>query len=158
MNNIQTVQFNVGDIVTIAKDFKDSANLEINQPQINVYTVSAVNADGTISLNGVWDEIPAKYIVGVPVDSELAKQIYYDTKLHARPYIPGKVFPNEDIYSRQPFMITMEKSLRNHPKWEEFQAQNFHFVHELQHWLIEQMSDDGIRINQFFGKRKPIAF
>ena len=77
-------KFNVGDIVTIAKDYKDSANLDFAQPQVHVYSVRIVNADGTITLAGVFDDIPAKYIEGVSIDSELSKQIYYDTN-HARP-------------------------------------------------------------------------
>lgn len=156
MNNNKTSEIKVGDIVTIAKDYKDSANFDINQPQINVYTVNSVNANNTISLDGVWAEIPAKYIEGVPLNSKLTKQIYYDTKLHARPYEPGKVYQNENIYSRQPFMVTMEKSLVSTPIWEDMQTHKFHYVHEMQHWLIEHYSDNGICINQFFGMRKPV--
>lgn len=148
-------KFNVGDIVTIAKDYKDSANLDFAQPQIHVYSVRKVNADGTITLAGVFDDIPAKYIEGVSIESELAKQIYYDTN-HARPYVPGKVYQHEDVYSRQPFMITMAERLGNTPLWEKMQAEEFHFIHELQHWLIKHMCASRICVNQFFGMRPPV--
>lgn len=147
--------FNVGDIVTIAKEYRDSANLDFAQPQILVYYVRTVNADGTITLAGVLNDIPAKYIEGVPIESELAKQIYYDTN-HARPYEPGKVYQHEDVYSRPPFMITMTERFSNTPLWEKMQAEEFHYVHELQHWLIEHVGASRICVNQFFGMRKPV--
>lgn len=153
-NKTETTKFNVDDIVTIAKDYKDSTNLDFAQPQIHVYYVRTVNADGTITLAGVLNDIPAKYIEGVPIESELAKQIYYDTN-HARHYEPGKVYQHEDVYSRPPFMITIAERLGNTPIWKKMQAEEFHYVHELQHWLIEHVGTSRICVNQFFGKRKP---
>lgn len=155
-NKTTTSKFNVDDIVTIAKDYKDSASLDFAQPQIHVYTVGAVNGDGTITLVGVWPNIPAKYIEGVPIESELAKQIYYDTN-HARPYELGKVYLQEDVYSRPPFMTTMAEKFGNTPLWEKMQAEEFHFVHELQHWLVEHCGFSRIYVNQFFGNKKPIT-
>ena len=147
-------KLDVGDIVTIAKDYKDSTNLYFAQPGIHVYSVMAVNADSTISLAGVWPDIPAKYIEGIPIESELAKQIYYVTN-HAQPYEPGKVLQREDIYSRPPFLETMGERLRNTPLWEEMQAEEIRYVHELQHWLIEHIGSSKLCINQFWGMRKP---
>lgn len=154
-NKNTTLKFCVGDIVTISRDYEGISKLDIAQKQIQVYSVMAVNTDGTIKLAGVWPDIPTKYIEGVPIESELARQIYYDTN-HALPYEPGKIYPQEDIYSRQPFMTVMEKRLRNTPLWEMMQAEDFHFVQELQHWLIDYMGASRIAINQFFGKHKPI--
>lgn len=96
MTHTTRFKFNVNDIVTIASDYKEFAKLDIAQPQIQVYSVMSVNADGTITLAGVFSDIPANYVVGVPIESELAKQIYYDTN-HARPYEIGKVHLQEDI-------------------------------------------------------------
>lgn len=106
-------QFNVGDIVTISRDYEGISKLDIAQPQIQVYSVMAINTDGTIKLVGVWPDIPTKYIVGVPIESKLARQIYYDTN-HARPYEPGKIYPQEDVSLRQPFMNTMKKKIRQY--------------------------------------------
>ena len=153
--NKKTSKFNVGDIVTIAKDYKDSANLDFAQPQIHVYYVRTVNADGTITLAGVLNNIPAKFTKGVPIESELVKQIYYDTN-HARSYGPGKVYQHEDIYSRPSFMTTMAERLGNTPLWKKMQAEEFHYVHEMQHWLTEHMGCSRISVNQFFGRRKPV--
>lgn len=154
MTHTTTSKFNVDDIVTIASDYKEFAKLDIAQPQIQVYSVMSVNADETLSLAGVFSDIPTEFTEGVPIESELAKQIYYDTN-HARPYEPGKVYQHEDVYSRQPFMITIAERLGNTPLWEKIQAEKFHYTHELQHWLIEHIGVSRICVNQFFGKRKP---
>lgn len=152
--NKTTSLFRNGDIVTITRDYAEFEKLDISQSQIQVYSVMSINVDGTISLAGVWPDIPAKYIVGVPLESELSKQIYYDTN-HARPYVPGKLYLQEDIYSRPPFMTTMEERFRNTPMWEEMQAEAFRFVHELQHWIVNKYGYSRICINQFWGKRPP---
>ena len=154
-NKTSTSKFNVGDIVTIASDYNEFAKLDIAQPQIQVYSVMSVNTDGTITLAGVFSDIPAKYVVGVPIESELAKQIYYDTN-HARPYEIGKVYLQEDVYSRPPFMVTMSERLLNTQLWMKMQAGKPHFVHELQHWLVEHYGYSRILVNQFWGMRKPL--
>ena len=151
-----TSQFNVGDIVTISSDYEDFATLNITQSQIQVYPIKVINHDGTITLADIWADVPAQYIEGVPIQGELAKQIYYDT-VHARPYLPGKVYLQEDIYSRPPFMVTVTERLRNTPLWEEMQNEEFHYVLEFQHWLIEHIGYSRIRINQFWGKRPLIT-
>lgn len=155
MTHTTTSKFNVDDIVTIASDYKKFAKLDIAQPQIQVYSVMSVNTDGTISLAGVFPDIPAKHIEGVPIGSELAKQIYYDTN-HARPYEIGIVHLQEDIYSRPPFTATMEERLHNTPIWKKMQAEEFHYVHELQHWLVEHIGYSRICVNQFWGMRRPL--
>ena len=115
----------------------------------------SVNADGTITLAGVFSDIPANYVVGVPIESELAKLIYYDTN-QARPYEIGKVYLQEDVYSRPPFMVTMSERLHNTQLWMKIQAEEFHFVHELQHWLIKHIGCSRICVNHFWGMRKPL--
>ncbi len=149
-------KFDVGDIVTIAKDYKDSANLVFAQSLFQVYSVMVVNTDGTIKLAGVWPDIPIKFIEGVPIESELAKQVYYDTNF-VRPYEPGKVFVQECIYSRPPFMATMEERFLNTPMWGEMLAEEFHYVHELQHWLKKHIGSSKLCINQFWDMRKPLT-
>lgn len=155
MQNKTVTRFNVHDIVTISKNYKGFANLDIAQPQIQVYSVMSVNTDGTITLAGVFPDIPAEYVVGVPIDSGLAMQVYYDTN-HARHYEIGKVYLQEDIYSRPPFMTTMYERLHDTSLWKEMQAEEFHFVHELQHWLEEHYGYSRIRVNQFWGMKKPL--
>ena len=155
MTSKTTTKFNVGDIVTISSDYENFATLDITLSQIQVYPVKTINNDGTITLADVWADVPAQYIEGVPIHSELGKQIYFDT-VHARPYEPGKVYLEEDIYSRPPFIVTMAERLRNTPLWEEIKSEDFQYVHELQHWLKVHYGYSRICINQFFGMRKPI--
>ena len=155
MTHTTKFKFNVNDIVTIASDYAEFAKLDIAQPQIQVYSVMSVNTDGTITLAGVFSDIPAKYVVGVPIESELAKQIYYDTN-HASPYEIGKVYLHEDVYSRPPFMDTLSERLHNTNLWMSMHAEEFHFVHELQQWLVENNCCSRILVNPFWGMRKPM--
>lgn len=143
-------KLDVGDIVTIAKDYKDSANLDFAQSQIHVYSVMAINADGTITLAGVWPDIPDKYIEGVPLYSELAKQIYYDKTFLGRRYEVGNVRNVENISARKPFMIIIEENMRSTPLWEAIKSGKFRFVHELQQWIEKNIAHDRIKINQFW--------
>ena len=156
LNKTTTTKFNVGDIVTIASDYKEFAKLEIAQPQIQVYYVMSVNTDGTITLAGVFPNIPAKHIEGVSIESVLAKQIYYVPELQARHYVPGKVKQQEDIYSRQPFTKTMEEKYKGTQLWQDLLGKNLCFVHELQHWFEKRYGYSKICINQFWGMRKPL--
>lgn len=155
MKHKSATRFIINDIVTISENYKEFENLEIAQPQILVYYVMSVNADGTITLTGVFPDIPNEYVVGVPIDSEFSKQIYYDTN-HARHYEIGNVSLQEDIYFRPPFMTTISEILHDARLWEELQAEEFHYVHELQHWLEENYGYSRIRVNQFWGLRKPL--
>lgn len=148
-------KFDVANIVTISGNFKDFASLNFAQPQIHVYSVRNINKDGTITLAGVWPDIPVKHIEGVPIEGVLSGQIFYDTN-HARPYVLGKVYPREDIYSRPPFTVTMEERFRNTNLWEKMQAEEFQYVHELQNWLVELYGFCRISINPFWGMRKPL--
>ena len=153
-NKSKKTKFLVNDIVTIVADYKN-ANLNFAQPLISVYKVKAINKDGTITLSDIWQDIPVGYIEGIPIESELAKQIYYDTN-HARFYEPSKMYQLEDIYSRPPFMVTMAEKYRNTSVWEDMQKEEFRFVHELQHWLVEHYGISRICVNQFWGMRKPL--
>lgn len=145
----KAIVFKVGDIVTINPEYRESASLDFAQPQIHAHYVMSINDEGTIKLAGVYPDIPTEFVKAVPIDSTLAEQIYYDT-VHARPYVPGKVFPQEDVYSRPPFMVAMEKWLRGTYLWGYMQAEEFHYVHELQRWLVAHSCYSRIRINQFW--------
>lgn len=153
-NQTKASKFNAADIVTISTDYKNYATLDFAQPLINVYSVRAINNDGTIALVGVWPNIPVEYVKGVSVNSELVKQIYYNMN-QTRLYVPGKVYQHEDIYSRPSFLTTMKERFSDTPMWEEMQKEEFHYVHEMQHWLIEHVGCSRICVNQFFGMRKP---
>lgn len=83
--------------------------------------------------------------------------IYYDTN-HARHYEPGKVYQHEDVYSRQPFMITMEDRLGNTSLWEKMQAEEIHYVHELQHWLMNTWVLPGFVSTNSLASETPLKY
>ena len=94
-------------------------------------------------MDGIFTAIPLEYVLPIPIDCELAKQIWYNES--------NSLNNNEDIYSIAPFMETLSK----HPIYEQLKAANLQYVHEVQHWL----ADHGMRklvINVFYGIRPPV--
>lgn len=149
-NDKTSFKFQKGDIVTISPDYRSSVKAYLFQPDFKVYEVMNINDDGTIKLMGVLTDIPAKYVEGVPLDSELTQQLYYDNIFLCRSYEVGNVRNIEDISARQPLMTTIEKSMRDTPLWEAIQSGEFHFIHELQHWIEKNVGHHRIKINQFW--------
>ena len=149
-NDKTTSKFQEGDIVTISLDYRSSVKAYLSQPDFQVYEVMKINDDGTIKLDGVLTDIPAQYIQGVPLDSELTQQLFYDNCLLGRHYEIGNVRIVEDISARQPLMTTIEESMRKTPIWEAIHSGEFHFIHELQHWAEKNIGYGRIKINQFW--------
>lgn len=149
-NNKTTFNFQEGDIVTITPDYRSSIKAFLSQPDFRVYEVMSINDDGTLKLDGVLTDIPFKYVEGVPLDSELTQQLYYDNIYMGRAYEVGNVRDFEDISARQPLMTTLNESLHNTSIWEAIQSGEFHYIHELQHWIEENVAHSRIRINQFW--------
>ena len=149
-NDNTSFQFQEGDIVTISPDYRSSLKSYLTQPDFQVYEIMKINDDGTIKLDGVLTDIPAQYIEGVPLDCELTQQTYYDNIFLGRAYKVGNVHIVEDISARQPLMTTIEESMRKTPIWEAIHSGEFHFIHELQHWVEKNDGHGSIRINQFW--------
>jgi hypothetical protein len=134
--------FTKGDIVTYDVAYVEQAKLEMNQPNIQARCIQQINDDGTILLDGFFDAIPSKYILPIPIESEIANQVYYNEIKSPYTY--------HDVYSIPPFM----ESLSKHPLFEQFQAANLQYVHEVQLWL-EKNNTHTLLINGFYGMRKP---
>lgn len=149
-NDKTTFKFQKGDIVTITPDYRSSVKTFLSQPDFKVYEVMNINDDGTLKLDGVLTDIPVQYVEGVPLNSELTQQLYYDNIYMGRAYEVGNVCNVEDISARQPLMTTINENMRNTPMWEAIQSDEFYFVHELQHWIEKNVAHHRIRINQFW--------
>lgn len=143
-------KFQERDIVTISPEYRSSLNAYLSQPDFKVYEVMKINDDGTITLDGVLTDIPSRYVEGVPLDSELTQQLYYDNCLLSRHYEVGNVHNIEDVSARQPLMTTIENKMRNTPLWEAVQTGEFRFIHELQRWTEKHIGPNRIKINQFW--------
>ena len=134
--------FTKGDIVSYDVVYVEQAKLEMNQPNIQARCIREINDDGTILLDGFFDAIPSKYVLPIPLDSEIAKQVYYNEI--KSPYT------HHDVYSISPFMETLSKL----PFFEQLQAANLQYVHEVQRWL-EKHDVRTLQVNAFYGMRKP---
>ena len=149
-NDKTTFKFYEGDIVTITPDYRSSVKAFLSQPDFIVYKVMNIYNDGTLKLDGILTDIPVKYVEGVPLDSELTQQLYYDNIYMRRACEVDNVRNVEDISARQPLITTINESMRNTPIWEAIQSGEFYFVHELQHWIEKNVAHHRIRINQFW--------
>ena len=136
--------FTKGDIVTYDQTYVEQAKLEMNQPNIQARCIQKINDDGTILLDGFFDAIPSKYVLPIPIESEIAKQVYYNEI--KSPYA------HHDVYSIPPFMET----LSTHPDFKDLQDSNLKYVHEVQHW-VEKHCLRKLEINVFYGMVKPHA-
>lgn len=132
-----------GDIVTYDIEYVKREKLDIDNPNIQAQIVREINDDGTILLGGFFEAIPSQYVLPIPIDSEIAKQVRYNE-------IKGPDH-EEDIYSIPSFMDTLAK----HPIFEQLKAANLQYVHEVQHWL-EENDMRNLEINVFYGMRRPI--
>lgn len=150
MEKNSSSNFIKGDIVTYDKAYAEREKLEITQPDIQARYIQEINDDGTILLDGFFKAIPSKYVVPIPIDNELTQQLYYDNIYLGRVYEVGNVYDVGDISARQPLMTTINESMRDTPIWEAIQSGEFHFIHELQHWVEKNIAHDRIRINQFW--------
>lgn len=143
MEKNSNIPFKEGDIVTFDTNYVKQAKLEIVIPDIHARVVQEICDDGSILLSDFWDAIPIEYVLPIPIDSEIAKQVYY-SELRS-PY------KKCDVYSIPPFMETLSK----YPLFEQLQAANLHYVHEVQHWLEEHCMRT-LEVNVFYGMRHPI--
>ena len=143
MVKISTLVFKEGDIVTFDIDYVKQAGLEIVIPHIHARVVQEICEDGSILLSDFWDAIPIEYVLPIPIDSEIAKQVYYSELRN--PY------KKCDVYSIPPFMETLSKF----PLFEQLQSANLQYVHEVQHWL-EKHSMRELEVYVFYGMRRPI--
>lgn len=143
MEKKYSTKFVKGDIVTYDIEYVKREKLDIDNPNIQVQIVREINDDGTILLGGFFEAIPSQYVLPIPIDSEIAKQVRYNEI--KSPY------HKEDIYSIPSFMDTLAK----YPIFEQLQAANLQYVHEVQHWL-EENDMRNLEINAFYGMRRPI--
>lgn len=136
------ILFTKGDIVSYDVVYVEQAKLEMDQLNILARCIREINDDGTILLDGFFDAIPSKYVLPIPLDSEIAKQVYYNEV--KSPYT------HHDVYSIPPFMETLSKL----PLFKQLQDANLQYVHEVQHWIKEHDMRT-LEINVFYGMTKP---
>lgn len=133
--------FEKGDIVRL----KDSALNKYERMEwhvINLYDIYAIESD-MVKLTDVNGIVSIDDIEAVPIDGSHDKKIYYEPIVVSVNGSGGAVTTDYSYY-----MKALENSEDEEGKkyCDIIKEKNFHFVHEVQHWLREIHIDDGLQI------------
>lgn len=116
----------------------------------NIFTVDSISSDGQIKTKEFnsflgFDDIEAILINGIE-DSA----IYYDPVVMAPIVQPGQPVPvHHTDYSY--FMESFEKWKDGETTFKQMvEDKGFQFVHEVQHWLMDEMQDNGLKVQHTF--------
>ena len=105
--------------------------------------------DGFIKLKYVDNKLNIKDIHPVPADGMHDKQIYYDPIVAATTIREGDPIPvhQKDYSYYMEHFKKEEWADEKQTTWDKVDACHFRYVHEIQHWLRAETSQDGLRIH-----------
>ena len=114
----------------------------------NAFTFQGKRRDGYCKLRELNEDIPIAQLQYIPIDGQSDSMIYYDPVVMASIVQPGQPVPvhhTNYTYFMNRFEIWKdgEKTFK-----QIVEEKGFQFVHEVQHWLREEMQDDGLKIHQ----------
>lgn len=110
--------------------------------------VEKIYNDGSISLKYIKEKITLNDIQPIPVDGVHDRPIYYDPIVAASTIIEGHPIPvhkKDDSYYMDRFKKE-EWSDEKQTTWDKVNECHFRYVHEIQHWLRAETSQDGLKI------------
>ena len=114
-----------------------------------VCEIEKIFDDGFIKLKYVKNKLKLKEMQPIPIDGVHDKQIYYDPIVAATTIREGDPIPiRQTDYSY--YMEHFKNEIWSEDKqttWEKVNACHFRYVHEIQHWLRSETSQDGMRIH-----------
>lgn len=104
--------------------------------------------DGFIKLKYIDDKLKLKDIKPIPVDGTHDKQIYYDPFVAATTIREGEPIPihQKDYSYYMEHFKKEEWADEKQTTWDKVNECHFRYVHEIQHWLRLETSQDGLRI------------
>ncbi len=105
--------------------------------------------DGFIKLKYVDNKLSLKDIHPVPADGMHDKQIYYDPFIAATTIREGEPIPihQKDYSYYMEHFKKEEWADEKQTTWDKVNECHFRYVHEIQHWLRSETSQDGLRIH-----------
>lgn len=107
----------------------------------NVYKIASIK-DGMAKLAGLTGEAKVELLEAVPIDGEHDRSIYYAPDVISSEALPS---PDPEIYYMRSFENMFEENGKSYS--DIVKERNYHFVHEIQHWLHEE-GDYGLKINK----------
>ena len=139
-------KFEPGDFVRLKDNRRSVYDADENgefKHNCNIYEIKSINIQNVIKLVGVTGNVPVSDIEAIPIDGIHDKNIYYDPVVI--PQNGNALYTNYSYYlmSFETFYDENGKKFTDIVK-----ERNYHFVHEIQHWLKEE-NVTGLKINYF---------
>lgn len=139
------------ELCAINKGCAVNLRYEVNDIVIYSNIVSKIEYifdDGMIKLYHYGEKVSVNQITPIPIDGIHDRNIYYAPVVAASTIFDGHPLPLvETDYSY--YMDTFQKEVwqeDGQTTWEKVNACHFRYVHELQHWLRAETSQDGLEI------------
>lgn len=135
--------FEQGDFVSVKENLTKQKDKDesIKTLSFGVYKIATLKG-GKASLAGVLGNVQIEFLEAVPIDGVHDRNIYYDPAVAES---DGSVLHSSDIYYMQSFETMFDNEGKSYS--DIVKERNYHFVHEIQHWLREE-GDYGLKLNR----------
>lgn len=152
--NLDFDMLRIGDIVKMKDAFYEKNKRE--HPKWfyyheNIFTVVSKSDNKQIQLSDFGTTVSINDIEAVLIDGEEDAMVYYDPVMAAPTMAQGEPIPEFHAdYSY--FMDHFKKCQYNDEMtyYDKVNEQNLQFVHEVQHWLRDELNDDGLKSRHTF--------
>lgn len=112
----------------------------------NIFTILSKDGD-KFRLSEIDGEIPQSAIEPIPIDGVSDACIYYDPLLAANFVMPGKATPTHNKDTSYYIDGFSKMHIEDHTLKDEFDAQGFKYVHEVQQWLRPEHTLESLKVN-----------
>ena len=141
-------RFEKGDFVKFNEGLLNSKYTPTSHHPYNVFKILEIK-QGKVKLDDITDQVPFKDIEAIPLDGKHDVMIY-EHVVPAASYVGDNdsipSYHSDDSYFMMQFM---RRYYKNKSFLEYIKEKHLHFVHEVQHWLREEFSDDNLRVRNY---------
>lgn len=139
--------FEQGDFVSVKENLTNQKDKDesIKALSVGVYKIATIKG-GKATLAGVGGDVQLEFLEAVPIDGVHDRNIYYDPDVAES---NGSVPHSPDIYYMHSFESMYDNDGKSYS--DIVKERNYHFVHEIQHWLHGD-GDYGLKINREVSK------
>ena len=137
--------FRIGDFIRL-KDIDRWQVNRISRKKINIFEINNIES-GYVEVKSCKEKIPISEIEPIPINGEDDYEIYYDPIIAASIISPGDQIP----IHKKDYSYYYDSFKRHSHQKQNFQElikeQGLEYVHQVQHFLFNELHDDGLKIN-----------
>ena len=134
-----------GDFVSVKENPTNQKDESIKALSVGVYKIATIKG-GKATLAGVGGDVQMEFLEAVPIDGVHDRNIYYAPDVVSSEALPS---PDPGVYYMRSFENMFDSDGKSYG--DIVKERNYHFVHEIQHWLHEE-GDFGLKINREVSK------